>query len=255
MRVYLIRHGQSAGNVNYLDNIGDPSRGPEHHKPDPELTEAGHRQAKLLGEHLSHPEGEPVRGPWLPDEERVPVGFGITHVYCSLMLRSIQTAQYIAEACGLPLVAYPDLFEYGGVSGYDEDGNRVGAPGPGKDYFAERFPDLHVPDDVDPDGWYNRPIETEDMFLERAKTIMPVFEDRHGGTDDCIALVSHGDTIDQIVNELTGAVRRPADYASHWFANWAFLNTSVTRIDYVGASRAIVYTNQTHHLPSDLITW
>ena len=53
----------------------------------------------------------------------------------------------------------------------------------------------------------------------------------------------------------TGAVRRPADYDAHWFANWVVMNTSVTRIDYVGESRAIVYTNQTHHLTPDLITW
>ena len=255
MRIYLIRHGQSAGNVNYLDNIGDPSRGLEHHMPDPELTDAGHQQARLLGEHLSHPKGEPVRPPWLADEERVPVGFGITHVYCSAMIRAIQTAQYVAESCELPVVAHLNLFEYGGISDYDEEGNLVGMPGPGKEYLLERFPNLQLPEDMNPDGWYNRPVETEEMFLERAKTIMPFFEERHDGTNDCIALVTHGDTIDQIVNELTGAARRSVDYSSHWCANWVFLNTSVTRIDYVGGSRAIVYTNQTEHLPSNLVTW
>jgi len=255
MRVYLIRHGQSAGNANYLDNVGDPSRGPEHHKPDPELTDVGHQQAKLLGEHLSHPEGEPVRYPWLREEERIPVGFGITHVYCSLMLRSIQTAQYVAESCGLPLVAHTDLFEKDGLCDYDQDGNLVGIPGLSKDYIAERFPDLQLPEDMNPDGWHDRPFETDDMFLERIKGLMPSFEERHGGTDDCIALVTHGDTMDQIVNELTGAARHSVHYGSHWCANWVFLNTSVTRIDYVGGTRAIVYTNQTQHLPSELITW
>ncbi|MEQ9488522.1 MAG: histidine phosphatase family protein [Alphaproteobacteria bacterium] len=255
MRIYLIRHGQSAANVNYLDNIGDPSRGKEHHKADPALTDAGHRQARLLGEHLAHPSGEPVRPPWLPDEERVPVGFGITHIYCSLMLRAVQTAQYVAESCGLPLVAHTDLFEKEGIVDYDDNGNLVGIPGPGREYFAENFPNLQLPDDLTSDGWYNRPLETDEMFLERSKLIMPFFEERHRGTDDCIALVTHGDTIDQIVNDLTGAMRRSHDYDKHWCANWVFLNTSVTRIDYVGSSRAVVYTNQTSHLPPDLITW
>lgn len=254
MRVYLIRHGQSAGNVNYLDNVGDPSR-VEHHDADPQLTDVGHRQAKLLGEHLSHPQGEPVRYPWLPDEDRVPVGFRITHVYCSLMLRSIETAQYVARACGLPLVVHSDLFEMAGIYDYDEDGNMVGIPGPGRAFFEERFPDLVLQDDIDPDGWYNRPFETNEMFLERVRNIMPTFEERHGDTDDCIALVTHGDTIDQIINELTGAARHSANYDSHWCANWVFLNASITRIDYVGSSRAVVYTNQTGHLPPDLVTW
>lgn len=249
MRIYLIRHGQSAGNVNYFK----PDE--KSCSADPELTDKGHQQAKLLGEHLSHPQGEPVRYPWLEPEERVPVGYGITHVYCSLMIRSILTAQYIAEACRLPLVAHLELFEMEGMYDYDDDGNRIGEPGPGKDYFTEIFPNLQLPKNMNPDGWYDRPFETDEMFLERTKAIMPEFEERHGGTDDCIAIVIHGDLIDQLINELTGATRHSDNYDNHWVANWAFHNTSVTRIDYVNESRAVVYTNQFQHLPPELLTW
>jgi len=255
MKVYLIRHGQSAGNVNYFDNIGDPSRAKDHHVPDPELTDKGHEQARRLGEHMAHPEGEPVRHPWLDEEERAPASHGLTHVYCSLMLRSIQTATYLAEACGLPLVAHMDLFEKEGIFTVDDDGQKVGLPGPGRDYFTERFPHLQLPDDMNPDGWYNRPFETDEMFFERSRKILPTFEEMHGGTDDCIALVTHGDTIDQIINDFSGATRHDANYENHWVANWAFHNTSVTRIDYVGQTKTVVYTNQFRHLSPNLLSW
>jgi broad specificity phosphatase PhoE len=93
------------------------------------------------------------------------------------------------------------------------------------------------------------------MFLQRSKKIVLDFMRRHAGTDDCVAMVSHGNLIDQFVNELTGARREPDNYDNHWVANWAFHNTSITRIDFVSGSRAIVYTNQLQHLPPELVSW
>ena len=88
--------------------------------PDPELTTTGHRQAETLWQHLSHPHAEPRQHPFLQAEE---VHFGLTHVYCSLMTRSILTAGYIAEACDMALHALPDIFEKYGIYDIDDDGN------------------------------------------------------------------------------------------------------------------------------------
>lgn len=248
MRFYLIRHGQSDGNVNYY-NTDKSSR-----VPDPELTEMGHRQARLLAKHMADPKGEPLQPPWLA-KEGGQQGFGLTHVYCSLMTRSILTAQYIAKACGLPLFAHADIFEKDGIYEIAADGTKIGISGPDRNYFSERFPDLELPASLGNGGWYNRPFETEEMFLQRSKQIVLDFVGRHADTDDCVAMVIHGDLIDQLVNELTGAVRHSDNYDNHWVANWAFHNTSITRIDFVSGSRAIVYTNQLQHLPPELVTW
>jgi len=88
-RLYLIRHAQSANN-----EIWNGSDHVDGRSPDPELTATGHRQAETLGQHLSHPHAEPRQHPFLPTKE---VHFGLTHVYCSLMTRSILTAGYIAN--------------------------------------------------------------------------------------------------------------------------------------------------------------
>lgn len=79
-------------------------------------------------------------------------------------------------------------------------------------------------------------------------------ERRHGDTDDHVAMVVHVDLLDQLVNEVIGAERHPENYTNHWIANWAFHNTSITRVDYIDGSRTVVYINRLQHLPPELVT-
>ena len=54
--------------------------------------------------------------------------------------------------------------------------------------------------------------------------------------DESVALVAHGDFIDQFVNELMGVDRHRHNYDNHWVANWTFHNTSISRVDFVNGS-------------------
>ena len=246
-RLYLIRHAQSANNE--IWNGSDHSAG---RQPDPELTAVGHRQAETLGQHLAHPEAEPRQHPFIPTDES---HFGLTHVYCSLMTRSIMTAEHIAGACNLSLHALPNVFEKYGIYEVDDDGNLSGLPGPGRDYFEQRFPRLNLPDEFNDGGWWNRPAEGEDAFLARMQKVVADFRQRLNQNDEVIALVAHGDFIDQFVNELMGVVRHRHNYDNHWVANWTFHNTSISRIDFVNGSHNVVYMNRIDHLPNQLVTW
>ena len=107
-RLYLVRHAQSENNAIW-DGRGDNQPG---RVPDPEITATGHRQAQVLAEHFAHPLAEPRQHPYAEGDA---AHYGLTHVYCSLMTRSILTAQYIASACGLGLQALPDVFEKHGI--------------------------------------------------------------------------------------------------------------------------------------------
>ena len=246
-RLYLIRHAQSANN-----EIWDGSDYSAHRTPDPELTELGHQQAQVLAEHLSNPEQEPRQHPYKSSSQR---GFALTHLYCSLMTRSILTGQYIAKACSLPLTAHMDYFEKDGIYEIDSQGNFVGQPGENLDYFASRFPQLVLPDTLSSNGWWDRPVETEQQFLKRIKTV--VTDLKCTLTDDSknIGLIAHGDFIDQFLNELMGIRRHNENYNSDWCANWVFHNTALTRIDFINDSFNVVYTNRIDHLPSKLVTW
>jgi 2,3-bisphosphoglycerate-dependent phosphoglycerate mutase len=247
-KLYLIRHAQSANNEIW-DGTGDHQPG---RVPDPEITATGHRQAEVVAEHIAHPRNEPRQHPFAEVSE---THFGLTHVYCSLMTRSILTAEYIAKVSGLKLQALPDIFEKHGIFEADEQGIMQGLPGAGRDYFSERFADLELPDEFNDSGWWNRPVEDEAAFLQRMKNVVANLRLRLQDNDDVVAMVVHGDFIDQFVNELMGVVRHQPNYDSHWVGNWTFHNTSISRIDFVHGSHSVVYLNRIDHLTNELITW
>jgi 2,3-bisphosphoglycerate-dependent phosphoglycerate mutase len=247
MKLYLLRHAQSENNVLWRGDDNSVGR-----KSDPEITETGHRQAEFLGQHLADPHGEPRQHPFNPVKSS---HFGLTHIYCSLMTRSILTAGYIAKACELELQALPDIFERHGIYEFDEDGNKRGLPGPGLGYFSERFGGVNFPSGLSETGWWNQPAETEEGFQSHVKTVVANLKQRAVNGDECIAMVVHGDFIDQFVNELMGVDRHEHNYANGWVANWTFHNTSITRIDFLENSHTLVYMNRIDHLPADAITW
>lgn len=246
-KLYLVRHAQSANNAVWDGSDFHPER-----HPDPEITDLGHRQCEQLARHLAHPQSEPRQHPFEADSTP---DFGLTHVYCSLMTRSILTAEYIAEACGLELHALADVFEKYGIYDFDEEGDRVGLPGPGRDYFDDRFPRLNLPAEFNDEGWWSREAEDETSFLVRMRLVVERLRDRLAASEDTIALVAHGDFIDQFVNDLMGVDRHRHNYASHWVANWAFHNTSISRIDFVDGSHNVVYLNRIDHLPNEMVSW
>ncbi len=247
MKLYLIRHAQSENNVLWQGSDQFDGR-----SSDPEITKTGHQQAEQLAQHLAHPEGEPLQHPFKPVKTS---HFGLSHVYCSLMTRSILTASYIANACNLELQALPDIFEKYGIYEVDAEGDRQGLPGPGRGYFTDRFPGINLPQDISENGWWDRPAETNDEFQNRVRSVVENIRSNHAHTDDCIAMVVHGDFKDQFINELMGVHRHENNYDSDWEANWTFHNTSISRIDFIQGSHNVVYLNRIAHLPVELITW
>ncbi len=247
MKLYLIRHAESANNAVYGTDNQHAS-----HSPDPEITDPGHRQGQCLGQHFAMTDTEPRQH---PDEKSSDIQYGLTHLYCSLMSRSLLTAQYIAEACGLKMVARPDIFEYQGIYEIDNNGNQVGVEGPGRRYFEKRFPDVQLPEELSEKGWWNRPVESQTQFLARVENSLDHIQALHGGTDHHVAMVVHGDYIDQCINHIMGVERIAENYKTPWVANWVFHNTSISRIDIINGSRNVVYLNRIDHLPPDLVTW
>jgi len=79
MQLYFIRHAQSTNNELYESTGSSYGR-----NEDPELTELGIKQASALAEFLQT--GNPNGG--ARKETASPKGFGLTHLYSSLMRRA-----------------------------------------------------------------------------------------------------------------------------------------------------------------------
>jgi 2,3-bisphosphoglycerate-dependent phosphoglycerate mutase len=240
MQFYFIRHGQSANNALWEQTGSSNGR-----SYDPVLTGIGQRQAALVGQFLRQGDPKaPVRG----HDPQNTAGFGITHLYCSLMVRAVATGHIIAEELGLPVHAWEDLHEEGGLYLDDEEtGAQMGQAGNNRAFFEARYPQLVLPDSMGETGWWNRPYEEIHQRPERAQRFLRELRARHGNTEDRVAMVSHGG----FYNLFLSALLDLPDPGRSWFM---LNNAAITRIDFVPDYEAIMYMNRADFLPHDLIT-
>jgi len=71
--------------------------------------------------------------------------------------------------------------------------------------------------------------------------------EKHGDTNDSIAIFSHGAFFNYFISALFAQEERPPV--------WFYLNnTGITRIDLRNGNATLVYSNRTEHLPPDLLT-
>lgn len=240
MQLYFIRHAQSENNALY------PRAGNyEGRSMDPALTETGKNQAELLAVYLRK-EQEKI------DQQGNQLWSGyigkFTHLYTSLMERAVATAEIIAGELDLPLHAWEDLHETGGIFSYDPvTGEPAGQEGKNRDYFKTHHPSLILPDSLGEAGWWNRPFESIGSRAARGRTVLRDLHQKHGGSNDRVAFVSHGGFYNYFIMAVLGLERRDG----FWFL---MNNTAITRLDFKQDETVLVYQNQTSHLPLDLVT-
>ena len=240
MQLYFIRHGQSKNNALWMSTGAAKGR-----SEDPGLTEVGRQQAELLAQFLRR--ADPTVTVNGSDLQNV-AGFGITHLYSSLMVRAVATGTIIADALDLPLVAWEDMHEWGGIYLHDEQTNeRIGLPGRNRAYFEAHYPDLVLPDSLGEAGWWNRPFEEPELRLPRAKRVLCDLMERHGHTDDRVALVSHGGFFNYL---LAAILNLPGREGYRFVLN----NAAISRFDFDDENIWLSYLNRVDFLPRELIT-
>jgi 2,3-bisphosphoglycerate-dependent phosphoglycerate mutase len=243
MQLYYIRHAQSANNLLWAQTGSS-----DYRDEDPNLSPAGQQQAELLAQFLLAPyPNAPTSDPTTWDAQNI-AGFGLTHLYCSLMIRSVLTGTVLAQVLDLPLIAWPDIHEMGGIYYKDaETEERIGLPGKNRAYFETHFPGLVLPRSLGNEGWWNRPFEEREERLPRARRFLAELLQRHGSTDDHVAIVSHGGFYNAFLRAL---LHTPEEIAG-WFA---LNNAATTRIDFGEERLAIQYMNRVDYLTAELIT-
>jgi 2,3-bisphosphoglycerate-dependent phosphoglycerate mutase len=240
MQFYFIRHGQSENNLLWMQTRSNKGRG-----EDPALTETGWLQAKRVAQYARDATSVTLG----LDGDNLPApGLGFTHLYCSLMIRSVATGIVLARELGLPLVAWEELHEGGGIWLEDEQtGERVGRAGKNRTYFEIHYPDLTLPDTLGDAGWWNRPFEEYEQRVQRAQRFLRDLLDRHGGTEDRVAVISHGGFYGYFMSVLLDLAANDG----YWFA---LHNTGMTRIDFRDDKVGLVFLNRVDFLPQELVT-
>lgn len=229
MTLYLIRHAQSYNNA--LDD-------PAGRMCDPPLTDLGRRQAACVAEHIrAARESGGTREP-----------FDFTRLICSPMIRALQTASAIGQATGVPVEVWTDVHETLGIWRDSGDGTPRGYPGVRRSRVLEEFPGTRLPDDVTDDGWWNRPVETESQWRERAKRVAARIRSELLPARKPAAFIVHGGFVVEMLCELMFD-RRPTGFS------FDSGNTSVTRLGVEPEGRIRVnYLNRLDHLPEDLLS-
>jgi 2,3-bisphosphoglycerate-dependent phosphoglycerate mutase len=247
MELYFIRHGQSQNNANW----GNPDY---RENPDPGLTDLGMEQACHVAGFLK--DAQVITNPqsWNIQNR---LGFGLTHIYTSLMERAVSTAVPTARALGVPFAAWEQIHESGGIFGREGELKHIGLPGKSRDYFEKHFPELSLPDNLNGTGWWNcRPFETEEECRKRAANFLADLIARHSDRDEQpaqrVAIFSHGGFFVHLMFTILNA---PWRQAAHGMKSWFMMNNcAISRIDFDPDGINIAYLNRTDHLPDHLIT-
>ena len=242
MKLFIIRHAQSSNN-----KLGETVQFDDYmaqRDPEPPLTDLGHQQAALVAEHLAgdlHPERK----------QEGQGGYAFTKLFCSPMLRTLQTAWPISRALGVQPEIWIDIHEQGGIfRGNPHNGDHiVGLPGVTRRQLTDQFPGYVAPTALTDNGWWFADYEDDTHCRARATRVAETL--RHWAQempDERVALVSHGTFAADLIRALLGL---PADHR----ASYSHYNTAITRIDFLPDGYLVLrYLNRIQHLPPHLIS-
>ena len=222
MDFYLIRHGQSVNNAS-----------PDTLEPDPALTNLGREQADRVGKALKEK--------------------GIRRLYCSPMLRALQTAEIIGRILSLPPHVYVGLHEWDGI--WEASVGRYGATLPGltRTQMRQVCPNVVLPNDVTDEGWLFSEWENVELMLERAYRDAGAFiqqaEAIHDKSDERVAVVSHGGFLATMICAFFGLT--PNDDPDHF----AHRNGAISKIRKTPEGTQLRYLHRISHFPKEMLTW
>lgn len=241
IELFIIRHAESGNNS--LSHIRD-------RVVDPPVTELGRRQAEILAQHLATGSTQDL----IPGaasgsaRARERKGYGITSLYCSPMLRSLQTAHPVKEALGLIPKVWVDIHERGGMYfDHGAGGGTVGCPGLSRSEILSIYPDYQLAPGVTEEGWWNRDREDSSTASGRA---IRVAEELISMSDaeDRVAIISHGGFISILLKAILDQL--PGNHISYRHNNTGISRISIKK----GSSTEVISLNRLDHLPSDMVS-
>lgn len=214
MEVTFVRHGQSEANAGLTSD------------PDSGLTSLGAAQAQAVSDRLK-------------DE-----GFaddGNCQLLTSPLIRTLQTAEPICGATGMPTALFSDACEF-----FSERHavKYASFEGLSLDEIARRFPFVTIdPALACTDRWWPASPENDSTLYERALRARNTLLARYGKPRDRVVIVSHADPIGRLIEAFLRLM--PDREGPPWTDNGAI---SRVRVFTPAAPAELVLLNDTSHL-------
>jgi len=221
LSLFLVRHAQSANNAQE-DRL---------RIPDPPITLLGCRQALRLANAL-----RPL---------------GLTRMFTSPFLRSIQTAQDAAESLGIQPFIHRELYEQGGCYRGYAIGDRHPMPGMGRSALQQLCPNWEIDAEIPESGWNTLDhYEPLSEARERARRVAEWIESAHRKSGECRqsgerwGMIIHAD----FKLRLLEALLQREDLEEHL---GDVVNTSISRITRCNGTWKLDFCNSHQHLEHD----
>lgn len=243
MELFIIRHGQSTNNVSMIYDAKD-------READPPLTELGQKQAAKVAAYLAKGENFDHWVDRKTEDREAIYGFDLTRLYCSPMLRTLQTSLPISKATGLYPEVWTDLHEHGGLHlDHGDERGMEGFPGLGRSAMLQQFPGYIVPETISDAGWYDYSKGVEDIAGAMSRAIRVAAALRmQAHSPERIGLVVHGTFAAVLIKALLNILPNHDVY-------FLMYNTGITRIDFRQDGKIVPrYMNRVAHLAPDEIS-
>ncbi|MCP4642045.1 MAG: histidine phosphatase family protein [bacterium] len=219
MNLYLVRHGQSEGNIPGASAVGDPP-----------LTERGRAQAACVADTFA---AEPVAA-----------------LYASPMTRALETATIIGERLFLSPRVRPILAETGRLR-WNNPPDAGPLPKSGLTLFevTDRFPHADVSDAEPLDGVWWRKLHGERRAGAYARAMVALDQlcASHPDDEENVVVVTHGAFGSVLMSVALDAP--PSD-----FNRFGQFNAGISLLHIIGDVPRLRRLNWVEHLPPDLRT-
>jgi len=217
MDLYLIRHGQSINNRE------------DTHVDFPRLTDLGYEQAHLAGKALKD--------------------INLVKLYCSPMLRSVQTAQKVGSMINLDPQIIVELHEGGGVYTL-APGKKMG--GLKRSKILESSPNAILPKTVTEKGWRLHQAHTKEegvrLIQRNMEKVINFMMENHYDEKDKVAVITHGRSGSILISTVLGM---PPDRD---YARFGQNNCGISLIRMSSDVTRLVFLNRIDHMPVEYVT-
>ena len=122
-----------------------------------------------------------------------------------------------------------------------------------REFLATHYPDLILAKPIDDKGWWRGGKEDSSLPLLRAQEVLNWIKERHMGSDDRLAIVTHGGFSNYLMRAMLQISPEEPDNRKLGY-RLIYNNCAISRFDFIDNRVFMVYNNRADFLTDELIT-